>query len=60
MYISFDAESGNLLYAEEKLVRNGNGKSLLIDEETSTEAEWMLTGDSFIVHVNDLGEIELR
>lgn len=53
----FDAESGNLLYAEEKLVRNGNGKSLLIDEETSTEAEWMLTGDSFIVHVNDLGEL---
>ena len=53
----FDVESGNLLYAEEKLVRNGYGKSLLIDEETSTEAEWMPTGDSFMVHVNNLGEL---
>lgn len=53
----FDAESGNLLYAEEKMVRNGSGKSLLLDEETSSEEEWMPTGDSFIVHVNDLGEL---
>lgn len=53
----FDAESGNLLYAEEKLVRNGYGKSILLDEETSETPEWTPTGDTFTIHVNDLGEL---
>nr|WP_303183319.1 hypothetical protein [Lachnoclostridium phocaeense] len=51
-----DAETGNILYFTERLVSNDSGGSILADARTNQE--YMPTGDTFRIRVNDLGEVE--
>ena len=51
-----DSKSQNILYYNEKLVSNGKGGSVKVDGEQKTG--WVSTGDSFNIHVNDLGTVE--
>ena len=63
MYVTYDvveylddSKSQNILYYNEKLVSNGKGGSVKVDGEQKTG--WVSTGDSFNIHVNDLGTVE--
>lgn len=63
MYVTYDvveylvdSKSQNILYYNEKLVSNGKGGSVKVDGEQKTG--WVSTGDSFNIHVNDLGAVE--
>lgn len=63
MYVTYDvveylvdSKSQNILYYNEKLVSNGRGGSVKVDGEQKTG--WVSTGDSFNIHVNDLGTVE--
>ena len=63
MYVTYDvveylvdSKSQNILYYNEKLVSNGKGGSVKVDGEQKTG--WVSTGDSFDIHVNDLGTVE--
>ena len=52
----FDADTQNLLYMNEKLVSNGSGGAVDVGTEETTG--FVSTGNRFVVHINDLGEVE--
>lgn len=52
----YETDTGAVLWYNEKMVRNGMGGSIYLN--TVTSREWVETGDTFDITINDLGEIE--
>lgn len=54
----FDISTGVVLWFSEYKVSNGRGGSVYLGTEDIDTPEWIATGDSFTVTVNDYGDIE--
>ncbi len=54
----YDMKTGTILWFNEKLVSANNGKGVYLGSERINEPEWVSTGDTFTVTVNDVGGIE--
>ncbi len=54
----FEMSTGTLLYFNEEKVDNGRGGGIYIQSETSTTPDWVETGDTYTIRVNNNGEVE--
>lgn len=54
----FDMSTGMILWFNENLVTGGGGRGVLLCTEDVNEPEWVATGDTFTITVNNLGNIE--
>ncbi len=53
----FDVRTGTILWYSESLVANGRGNSVNLGTEQLED--WVETGDTFSINVNDLGTVEV-
>ena len=54
----YDMRTGNVLWFSEYKVSSGRGTGIYIGTENIETPEWLPTGDTFTITVNDLGEYD--
>lgn len=55
----YDMRTGNVLWFSEYKVSSGRGTGIYIGTESYDTPEWLPTGDTFTITVNDLGEFDV-